>query len=52
MDGEDLDAAQPMDSYLLIVPRGTMVDGAVTELSLKGRRLVTADVRIPAPQEG
>jgi hypothetical protein len=39
-----------MDSYLLRIPAGTMVDGAVVELTSVDRRMVTAEIRIPAPQ--
>ena len=63
MYGEDLDGGwtamddyllrvpgQPlMDHYQLRVPAGTMVDGAVAELSRDDRGIITAQIRIPAP---
>lgn len=54
MYGEDLDlgdASQPlMDHYQLRVPVGTDIDGAVAELSRDERGIITAQIRIPAPQ--
>ena len=52
MYGEDLDlGGQPlMDHYQLRIPAGTPVDGAVAELSLDERGIVTAKIRIPARQ--
>lgn len=48
--GTTPDAA--MDHYQIRVPAGTMVDGAVAELSLDERGIITAEIRIPARQEG
>jgi hypothetical protein len=39
-----------MDHYQLRIPAGTMADGAVVELSLDDRGILTAVPRIPAPQ--
>jgi hypothetical protein len=53
MYGEDLepgDGQPAMDSYLLRIPSGSRVDGAVVELASVDRRLVNAEIRIPAPQ--
>lgn len=38
-----------MDHYQLRVPHGTMVDGAVAELTLDERGIITADIRINGP---
>jgi hypothetical protein len=38
-----------MDHYQIRIPAGTMVDGAVVELSLDERGIITAEIRIPGP---
>lgn len=42
----------PMDHYQMRIPAGTPVDGAVVELSPDERGIITAVLRIPAPQPG
>jgi hypothetical protein len=52
MYDEDLDldtGATPWDWYLLRIPAGTHVDGAVVELARDDRRTVTAGIRTPGP---
>jgi hypothetical protein len=48
--GEDLDPAAPMDHYQMRIPWGTPIDGAVAELSRDERGIITAEIRIPAPE--
>jgi hypothetical protein len=38
-----------MDHCQIRIPAGTIIDGAVAELSLDERGIITADIRIPGP---
>ncbi len=40
-------AETPMDTYLLRIPAGTMVDGVVAELACDDRRTITTAETIP-----
>ena len=49
MYGEDLDPGSAMDHYQIRIPAGTMVDGAVAELAIDERGILTAGIRINGP---
>ena len=38
-----------MDHYQMRIPAGTTIGGAVVELSVDGRGIITAGLRIPGP---